>query len=246
MVDDVTGEEIGYYNWEFMPESNNVYVLDENLKVTGKIEGLAEEERVYSARFMGNIGYFVTFRQVDPLFSVDFSNPKEPKILGELKISGFSEYLYFYGENLLLGIGYEADENTGRTEGIKLSMFDVSDPANVKEINKMVTEYEFSEALYEHHSVLVSVSKNLIGFTAEDYDTNKANREYVTYSYGDEKGFKERFAVDISPTEENGWAYYNTRGTYINDTFYLLQHNGNVSAYELESGKKIEDLKIEK
>ena len=245
VVDDVSGEEIGYYNWEYMPESNSVYVLDENLKVAGSLEGLAKEERVYSARFMGDTGYFVTFRQVDPLFSVDFSNPKEPKILGELKISGFSEYLHFYGEDLLLGIGYEADENTGRTEGIKLSMFDVSDPSNVKEVNKLVTEYDHSDALYNHHSVLVSVSKNLIGFMAEHYE-NDVVREYATYSYQPDNGFKARFTVDCSPTEENGYRYYEGRGTYINDTFYMLMNDGSIEAYDLNSGKLIEELQIEK
>ena len=67
---------------------------------------------------------------------MDLSDPENPKVLGELKISGFSSYLHFYGENLLLGIGYEADENTGSTTGLKLSMFDISDPANVKEVSQ--------------------------------------------------------------------------------------------------------------
>lgn len=241
VTDDVTGEELGYYNYESMPESNSVYVLDEKLKVAGSIENLAEEERVYSARFMGNTGYFVTFRQTDPLFSVDFSNPKEPKILGELKISGFSEYLHFYGENLLLGIGYEADEDTGRTEGIKLSVFDISDPSNVKELNKLVTDYEWSDALHNHHAVLVSAGKNLIGFMAEDYDTEMI-REYATYSYDKKKGFQQKFTVDCSPTEENNYRFYDGRGTYIGDTFYLLLQDGSVKAYDLDSGKKLEEL----
>lgn len=241
VMDDVSGEEIGYYNWEYLPESNSVYVLDENLKVAGSLEGLAEEERVYSARFMGDTGYFVTFRQTDPLFSVDFSNPKEPKILGELKISGFSEYLHFYGENLLLGIGYEADENTGRTEEIKISMFDVSDPSDVKETNKLVTDYDYSDALYNHHSVLVSVNKNLIGFMAEHYE-NEVVREYATYSYQTDNGFKEGFTVDCSPTEANGYRYYEGRGTYINDTFYMLMNDGSIRAYDLNSGELIEKL----
>ncbi len=243
VIDDVSGEEIGYYNWEYMPESNSVYVLDENLNIAGSIEGLAEEERVYSARFMGDTGYFVTFRQMDPLFSVDFSEPTQPKILGELKISGFSEYLHFYGEDLLLGIGYEADENTGRTEGIKLSMFDVSDPSNVTETNKLVTEYEYSDAIYNHHSVLVSVSKNLIGFMAEHFE-NEVVREYAAYSYGKENGFKERFTVDCSPTEENGYRYYEGRGTYINDNFYMLLNDGTIRAYDLNSGEMLEELEV--
>lgn len=242
-VDDLTGKELGVYEVELLPESNNVYVLDEALKVVGAIENLAEDERVYSARFMGDTGYFVTFRQVDPLFSVDFSNPKQPKILGELKISGFSEYLHFYGDNLLLGIGYEADEETGGTEGIKLSMFDISDPSDVKEINKCITDYDYSEALYNHHAVLVSAGKNVIGFMAEDYDKETENRVYTAYAYNGDKGFLERFAIDCSPAKENGYAYYEGRGTYIGDTFYLLMQDGSVRAYDLETGQLTDALK---
>lgn len=244
VVDDVTGEDVGYYHWKDLPQTNSVYVLDEKLKVVGAIEDLAEEERVYSARFMGDIGYFVTFRQVDPLFSVDFSNPKEPKILGELKISGFSEYLHFYGEDLLLGIGYEADEETGVTKGIKLSMFDVSNPANVKEVNKLVLdEYDNSDAFHNHHAVLVSVNKNLIGFMATGYGEEYV-REYNAYSYKEEKGFEEKFKIDCTPDEKNDYRHYETRGTYIGDTFYLLMQDGSVKAYDLDNGKKMEELKV--
>ena len=78
-------------------DSNSVYILDEELEQIGSIEELAKDERVYSARFMGDTGYFVTFRETDPLFSVDLTDPKKPKIVGELKIPGFSEYLHFSG-----------------------------------------------------------------------------------------------------------------------------------------------------
>ena len=115
-------------------QSNAVYVLDEDLKKIGKIEDLAKNEQVYSARFFGDTGYFVTYEQTDPLFSVDFSDPKNPKILGSLKLPGFSEYLHFYSDDLLLGIGMDTDEN-GVTNGVKVSMFDISNPSDVKEVN---------------------------------------------------------------------------------------------------------------
>lgn len=242
IYDDITGESLGY-NIDHLNDTNSVFVLDENLNVTGSIKDLAEDERVYSARFMGDIGYFVTFRQVDPLFSVDLSDPANPKILGELKISGFSEYLHFYGENLLLGIGYEADEDTGRTEGIKLSMFDVSDPSDVKEINKLVLEeYDNSEALNNHHAVLVNSGKNIIGFMAEGYG-NKYYRDYNAYSYDAESGFNNRFRIDC---REDDYNYYNARGTYINDTFYLLMQNDGIRAYDINSGDMLEELKTDK
>lgn len=241
VVDDITGKSIGM-SYNSISESNSVYVLDENLKITGSIEDLAENEMVYSARFMGDTGYFVTFRQVDPLFSVDFSDPSNPEIIGELKISGFSEYLHFYGDDLLLGIGYEADEDTGRTEGIKISMFDISDPSNVKEINKLVfEEYDSSDALYNHHAVLVNADKNIIGFLADGYGYEHI-RDYNVYSYNFDEGFSLKFKIDC--VEDND-EYNETRGTYIGDTFYLLMQNGGVKAYNINSGEMIEELKTE-
>ena len=82
---------------------------------------------------MGKAGYFVTFKETDPLFSVDLSDPKNPKIIGALKIPGFSDYLHPYGKNKLLGIGMNVDEKTMSTDGVKLRCFDISDPENVKE-----------------------------------------------------------------------------------------------------------------
>ena len=181
--DDITGEVIGNDGID-VETSNSLYVLDENLKTAGKIENLAKDERIYSARFMGNAGYFVTFRQTDPLFSVDLSNPKKPKVLGELKISGFSEYLHFYGENLLLGIGMEADEETGATDGMKLSMFDISDPSDVKEQSKLMLPYDYAMALYDYKSVFIDTDKNLFGFSAEDYEEDY-RLEYVLFTYAD-------------------------------------------------------------
>ena len=93
---------------------------------------------------MEDTGYFVTYKNVDPLFSVDLSDPENPRILGELKVTGFSSYLHFYGEDRLLGIGSETDPDTGASKGIKLSMFDISDPANVTEIAKYVIEDTYS------------------------------------------------------------------------------------------------------
>ena len=84
-------------------ERNSLFVLDEQLNIWGKIENLAEGETVQSARFLGDMGYFVTFRQTDPLFAVDLKDPAKPSILGELKVTVFSSYLHFYGTDLLFG-----------------------------------------------------------------------------------------------------------------------------------------------
>lgn len=234
--DDITGEVIGNDGID-VETSNSLYVLDENLKTAGKIENLAKDERIYSARFMGNAGYFVTFRQTDPLFSVDLSNPKKPKVLGELKISGFSEYLHFYGENLLLGIGMEADEETGATDGMKLSMFDISDPSDVKEQSKLMLPYDYAMALYDYKSVFIDTDKNLFGFSAEDYEEDY-RLEYVLFTYAD-GAFQEKMKIDCSDSKVYS---HSVRGTYIGERFYLMCANGRIEEYSLADGSKTGEL----
>lgn len=196
-------------------------VLDSDLEKVGEIKDLAKGERVYSVRFMGDTAYFVTFRQTDPLFSADLSDPKNPKILGELKIPGFSEYMYPYGDGLLLGFGMDADENTGRTKDLKLSMFDITDPANVTEDDKTVIDgYAYSPALSNHKAMLVSSDKNLIGFAATD---NYDNVKYLIYKYtGD--GF-ERVATLTVKEGYNYYAMSDVRGLFISDNFYVVSES---------------------
>ena len=217
-----TNSEIISYSSE---TSARLTVLDSELKKTGEIKDLAKGERVYSVRFMGDTAYFVTFRQTDPLFSADLSDPKNPKILGKLKIPGFSEYMYPYGDGKLLGFGMDADEKNGRTTYLKLSMFDITDPANVTEQDKTVINgYNYSTALDNHKSMLVSSAKNLIGFAAQD---NYGNIKYMIYEHKD--GAFNRKAVLEIPYESSTefFKYYDAiRGLFINDSFYLVSNKG--------------------
>ena len=237
LVDDRTGKLMGS-SVEEERQTNALYVLNSELETVGEIEGLAENERIYSARFLGDSGYFVTFRQTDPLFAVDLTNPEAPQILSELKISGFSEYLHFYGEDRLLGIGMEADEDTGAQKGIKLSMFDISDPGNVTEIKKLwLEEYNYSEALYNHRAILISTQANLFGFEAEGSGKGNFWKDYLLFSYEDEN-FVTRLRLDTKTDE----GYYQSRGTFIGDVFYLLTQDGNVQSYNWKTGQKLESL----
>ena len=93
--------------------TNNVYVLDENMNIVGALENLAEGERIYSARFIEDRAYLVTFKQIDPLFVIDLSEPSSPKVLGELKIPGYSNYLHPFDENTLIGIGADSLNSPG-------------------------------------------------------------------------------------------------------------------------------------
>ena len=214
------------------PDSSNaLYVLDGELQVTGEIRDLAPGETVYSARFMGDTGYFVTFRQVDPLFSADLSDPASPQIIGELKIPGFSEYLHPYGEGLLLGIGMDVDEEGVTTEGVKLSMFDISDPGNVTEASVYVMEDMYgTDAAYDYKAVFADVEKNLFGFRA--YGGN--GDVYSVFSYDAAEGFRKVFSRELTYGGD-------ARGLYAGERFYLVVGN-TVESYTLSGFEKIDDI----
>ncbi len=154
---------------ELSKKGNNVYVLDKDMKLIGKLEGLAPEERIYSARFMGDRVYLVTFKEMDPLFAIDLSDPKNPNVLGKLKIPGYSSYLHPYNENLIIGIGREVENR--RNKGVKISLFDVSDVNNLKEVDNYVLggAGSYSEALRDHKAVLFSKEKNLLVIPVSEY-----------------------------------------------------------------------------
>ncbi|MGM5481552.1 MAG: beta-propeller domain-containing protein, partial [Nanobdellota archaeon] len=158
---------------------NTVWVLDEDLEVTGSVTEIAPDERIYSTRFMGDRLYMVTFKQVDPFFVIDLADPENPEILGELKITGFSRYLHPYDENHIIGLGKEASE-TGRTKGLKISLFNVEDVSEPKEVAKFVTDerYANSEALYEHKAFLFSKERDLLVIPAHSYSYDGSNDEY--------------------------------------------------------------------
>ncbi|MBP0990661.1 MAG: beta-propeller domain-containing protein [Oscillospiraceae bacterium] len=206
---------------------NGIYVLNGALDVIGSLDGVAKDESIYSVRFDGDIAYFVTFRQTDPLFAVDLSTPEKPVILSELKIPGYSRYLHPFADGLLFGFGVDGDE-FGATGNLKIAMFDVSDPENVIEKHKYVLNNEwYSEALYNHKAVLISAEKNLIGFSTES--------RYLIFSYDKELGFKAVAEIDLSGS------YDSARGLYIDDYFYVVDQKGilAISLGELKETSKV-------
>ena len=231
-------EHNGYFRivttrYDTYSTSNGVYILDDKLNQVGAIENLAKDERVYSVRFMGDTGYFVTFRETDPLFAVDLKDPKNPKILSALKIPGFSNYLHPWDDGLLLGIGQEADQY-GSIEGFKLSMFDISNPEKVSEKNKFVEYYIDSTVGTQHKAVLISKEKNLIAFPIK-------GAKYYVYEYSAEKGFKEKAILDAA-TIENMYYYTDcTRGIYIGDYLYVCNYKG-INSYKLSDFSAVDSL----
>lgn len=157
--------------------TNNLYVLDDSMKVVGKIEGIAQGESIYSIRFIGDRAYMVTFKHVDPLFVIGLEDPANPTLLGKLKIPGYSEYLHPYDETHIIGVGKEVDESIDADkvhtegavyytaiQGVKLAIFDVSDVSNPIEMYKEVIGDRGTESPAEtdHKAFLFDKNKNLL------------------------------------------------------------------------------------
>lgn len=270
---------------EPLSTSNNMYILDQKMKIAGKLEGVAPSEKIYSVRYFGPRAYLVTFRQMDPLFTVDLKDPYNPKILGELKIPGYSDYLHPFDENHLIGLGKESsatqpipiDVPSGeqirtmpvppRTGGpyLKIGLFDVSDPANPKELSKYIVDEEGSDslALRDHHAFLFSRSKNLlvlpVSFYQEQFqikngfwENNISGIWQGAYVFGinlkngislkGKVNHSEEKAVDVyvqNPYCENGIK----RSLYINNVLYTVSEH-TVKASSLDNLKVLKEIDL--
>ena len=162
--------------------------------------------------------------------TMQMDNPENPKILGELKIPGFSEYLHPYGDGKLLGIGMDVSEDGFTTEGVKLSMFNVTDPSNVTEENKYTIEESYgTDVGYNYKGVFVDVKKNLFGFV-----TYHDGVTYQLFTYDEAEGFKEVMSRQLS-------GYEGSRGLYIGDVFYLVSGNM-IESYSMNGFEKMDDI----
>ncbi len=225
---------VSYYDTITYENKNALYVYDENLEKVGSIRNIAKGETIKSARFMGDWGYFVTFRNTDPLFAVDLSDPENPEITDYLKIPGFSEYMHPYDENHLIGIGYEADEN-GRTDCIKMSMFDISDPENIKETKKVVFPgYTYATVLYDRNSFMFDNKNKTFGFAIE----GEYGSSYVVFKYENDN-FEKLIETKIS--EEENYFYSGsscTRGIVIDDYLYIIICGEKILVYDKDYNLK--------
>jgi inhibitor of cysteine peptidase len=163
---------------------NALYVLNKDMQTVGTLTDMAPGEQIYSVRFMGDRAYVVTFKTVDPLFVIDTSDARNPKILGSLKIPGYSDYLHPYDETHLIGFGKEVDESIDSDkvhtpgaiyytaiQGMKVALFDVADPAHPKEISKVTIGDRGTESplLSNHKALLFDKERGLIGFPVTVY-----------------------------------------------------------------------------
>ena len=248
---------------------NNLFVLNEELETVGSVEGLAKGEQIYSTRFIEDRCYMVTFKITDPLFTIDLSDPENPEVLGALKIPGFSTYLHPYDENILIGIGKETVESKSGDfawqRGVKISLFDVSDITDPKELAKLEVGDRGTEsnALYDPHAFLFSRARNLLVLPileAQIDETDFADGEAPPDWYGEyvnqgayvfdisENGIEHRGTVShIENPEEflmSGYWFESDlqvqRSLYIEDNLYTLS-NGMIKVNNIQS---LEELAV--
>ena len=193
---------IGHNSWfgnfrQLAQSFSDVYVLDRNLKTVGVVKDLGKTERIYSVRFLADRGYVVTFRQTDPFYVLDLSNPSSPQVKGELKIPVYSSYLHPLNKNILAGIGKEDNF-------VKISLFDVSSPENPQEVDKFMTTDYWSEAFINYHAFLTD-EKHEVFFMP-------VSQGGYIFSY---KGNKLEMKKAVSDTSVQ-------RAVYINNYLYII------------------------
>lgn len=219
-----------------------VYVLDKNMKIKGYLGGIAEGEEIYAARFMGKTLYLVTFYQTDPLFVIDLSDSKNPVLQGELKLPGFSSYLHPVGENLVVGIGVGGTQS-GTDGSAKISLFDVSDPCNPKELDN----YTVPDAWFDSdHRAFMTVDEDTFGVVITNYRYNMSyeyqeRTSLILFDVSDEgihvKGkYLSLRVVDVSMAN-------NCRGAFIGDTVFAVNSAG-IAAYHMNSSEKLGEIRF--
>ncbi|MGB0590591.1 MAG: beta-propeller domain-containing protein [Myxococcota bacterium] len=184
----VATTEPNWWGWWGNDDASESHVTvlgeaDGVLTQLGHVGGLGKGEQIYSVRFMGERGYVVTFRQIDPLYVLDLRDPSTPKVTGELKIPGFSSYMHPMDESHLLTIGRDATDE-GRIEGLQFQIFDVSDPAAPALVQKTVlgdSWNTWSEAQYDHHAFNYFAARGLLGLPVSGWEYDEQNDEHGWY-----------------------------------------------------------------
>jgi len=224
---------LGQWSQAGRPSSAAVFVFDGLLDPVGSLTGLAAGERIYSARFLDGRAYLVTFRQVDPLFVLDVSDPRAPKVLGQLKVPGVSDYLHPLDATHLIGVGRADPGGTGRLHGLKVSLFDVADVAHPTEVSNVtfgsgVDEWVWSEALTDHKAFLLVPDPPLVVIPAAVYTWDGTTASYwqgaVAISISPDKGFTLKGTITHTDSSDGAdfWTHQVRRSLYIGDVLYTV------------------------
>jgi len=242
------------------PSKNHLFVLDKQMNQVGSVEDLAPGERIYSARFIKDKAYMVTFKETDPLFVIDVSTPSSPKVLGELKIPGFSNYLHPLDEDHLIGFGYDTKlvpvkngEPRVVTGGMKISLFDVSDFENPLEKDTEIIggPGTYSALQYDHKALFTHQEKNLFGFPASLYD--ETEKDYIgfegegalIYSITPDGISLAANLIEQTTDQYGDWNKAVQRILYIDEELYTVA-NGEIKSYGLETFEPTGTLEFDK
>jgi len=234
--------------WMGNTSRNDLFTTDMDLKIVGRIEDLAPGERIFSARFMADRCYLVTFRQVDPFFVIDLSNPADPKTLGYLEIPGFSGYLHPYDENHIIGIGKQ-DSN------LKLSLFDVTNVNAPTEKDKYIVPGDWSDStvLWDHKAFLFDASKQLLALPVSIGGTHVENDTYFVencwqgayvFDASLEQGFTLRGSVThANTTDPYDFGFEVKRILYIGRVLYTVSDK-TIQMHDLDTLELVNELKL--
>ena len=236
------------------PSENHLFTYDLSLNRLGSVEGLAEGERIYSARFIEDRAYLVTFEQVDPLFVIDLKDPKNPNVLGKLKIPGFSNYLHPLGDHHVLGFGRQTklvdNPNGGdpfvRTTGLKISMFNVEDVTNpVEQDSVVIGGYGSSELNYNHKALYWHPEKNLFGLPVNAYNPDEETHFNGAYLFevNKQSGLREKANITLQPEGEKNWYYSFRRMISVGNDLYAFSDK-NMKAYDLTNMDVLQELRF--
>ncbi len=217
------------YNYKTDMDVSSLYVLDSRLMIVGELTDFAPDEQVKSTRFLGDLAYVVTFRNTDPLFAIDLRDPAKPAILGQVKLPGFSAYLHPLTSTLLLGVGYNGDDESADYNSVKLSLFDISDPTHPRETDSHVIKQAGTDVVFEPKAFVFDSQRGAFGIpvTYSVFDKSdcwvgtKAVFRWFTVD-GDRFGEMKAF---VHGTEGANYAYALSRlfrGTFIGDSVYTV------------------------
>ena len=215
--------------WDTPDSESMVTVLRDNgdeLEIIGAVDGLGKGERIYAVRLIADRGYVVTFRQVDPLYVIDLSDPTDPTVEGELKIPGYSAYLHPVSGDHLLGVGQDADD-TGRTFGLQASLFDVADPSDPRRVDRFTMKGGHSELEWDHHAFLFDPSDGLTVVPFQRWDeSGKGPQAGALVFEVTESGIREVGVVSHGGKAEWGWDLPIRRSLLINGDLVTISEAG--------------------
>ena len=199
-----------------------------HLREVGRVTGLGPGERIFAVRFLGEKGYVVTFEQIDPLFTLDLSDPYFPKVIGELEVTGFSSYLHPIGDDWLLAVGMEADEE-GRVIGMAVTIFDVRDFANPKLAHRHLIEddensWSWSEALSDHHAF--TYHRGILSIPAYIGGADGRFSGLLVLEADPEEGIHELGRIDHQDLTKSDRQTWMRRSVYIEDAIYSMSSAG--------------------